>query len=155
MAYSTLTELQKRFPSDDIIDLTDDERDGEHNATAVAAAIADADAEIDTYLASRVLVPVDIASGSIPPLTVALLLKLSCDITRYNLHSRLGGAMDETVKARYDAAIRKLEQIAAGKLPFDITTVVVVVPSYGVRLSGGNVRTPLFSSDDLDAMGAV
>lgn len=53
----------------------------------------------------------------------ALLKGLAADIARWRLRGRGGqsSAMNETVQKRYDEAIARLKDIAAGKLTLDLT----------------------------------
>ena len=74
-------------------------------------AIADADGEIDGYLAKRYAVPL----APVP----TVITKLSNDIALYNLRSRAG--MDEAGReandlTRYNAAIKFLTLVAEGKV---------------------------------------
>lgn len=77
----------------------------------VEEAIADADAEIDGYLAKRYSVPMSPAPR--------VLNKFSKDIAVYNLMSRIGideQDRDKTYLNRYNAAIKFLEGVAKGNI---------------------------------------
>lgn len=77
----------------------------------VEEAIADADAEIDGYLAKRYDVPMSPAPR--------VLNKFSKDIAVYNLMSRIGideQDRDKTYLNRYNAAIKFLEGVAKGNI---------------------------------------
>jgi phage gp36-like protein len=69
----------------------------------VTRAIADADAEIDSYCGVRYSVPF----ATVPE----VIRKFSVDIAVYNLYARRKGAPDDR-KARYDNAIRFLKDVA-------------------------------------------
>lgn len=71
----------------------------------IAGAISDAAAEIDAYLTGYPL-----------PLAVvpANLTRIACDMARYYLYD---DQMIDVVEARYKAAVKYLEQVAAGKIP--------------------------------------
>ena len=74
-------------------------------------AIADADAEIDGYLAKRYKVPFD----PVP----RVLNKFSKDIAIYNLYSRIGideGESEKNYLNRYNAAVKYLTLVAEGKV---------------------------------------
>ena len=76
MPYATQTDMETRFGVDELIQRTS--RTGAAIDTDVLGrALADADAEIDSYLASRYALPL--------PSTPAVLVRLACDITRYQL----------------------------------------------------------------------
>lgn len=77
----------------------------------VEEAVADADAEIDGYLARRYDVPMSPAPR--------VLNKFSKDIAVYNLMSRIGideKERDKTYLNRYNSAIRFLEGVAKGTI---------------------------------------
>ena len=77
----------------------------------IDAAIGDADAEIDGYLAKRYAVPLSPAPKVIN--------KFSKDIAVYNLFSRIGideGTDQKTYLNRYNAAIKFLTLVAEGKV---------------------------------------
>ena len=106
MAYSTLTDIKKLIPEETIIQLTDDEGTGSIDQTRVDEAIAQADAEIDSYCGSRYTVPFT----TIPD----IVKKISVDIAIYNLYSRRVEEIPGTRAERYKNAIRQLEGIAKG-----------------------------------------
>mgnify|MGYP001559306276 FL=1 len=106
MAYSTLTDLKKLIPEITIIQLTDDENIGAVNQSRVDEAIAQADAEIDSYCGGRYAVPFT----TVPDIAK----KISVDIAIYNLYSRRVESLPETRADRYKNAIRQLEGIAKG-----------------------------------------
>jgi phage gp36-like protein len=101
--YATQADLEARFGADELTQLTD--RSGAHvpDAAIVARALADADAEIDGYLASRYALPL----STVP----AVLARIACDIARYRLWE---DRASEEVRRRYEDARRLLEAIARG-----------------------------------------
>lgn len=83
----------------------------------IDAAIADADAEIDGYLAKRYAVPLAPAPRVIN--------KFSKDIAVYNLFSRIGideGTDQKTYLNRYNAAIKFLTLVAEGTVSIGTET---------------------------------
>ncbi len=106
MAYCTLTDIKKLIPEITIIQLTDDENTGAANQSRVDEAIAQADAEIDSYCGGRYAVPFT----TVPDIAK----KISVDIAIYNLYSRRVESLPETRADRYKNAIRQLEGIAKG-----------------------------------------
>lgn len=70
-------------------------------------AIADADAEIDSYCGIQYDVPF---SAPAP----AMVRKLSVDIAIYNLYSRRGDVIPDERKERYNSALRFLRDVAKG-----------------------------------------
>lgn len=129
MPYATQSNLITRFSEAELIQLTDrpDRSDPENAGTIDSSvlnqAIADADAEINSYLTAYPL-----------PLAVvpANLLRIACDITRYYLYD---DQMIEPVQKRYKDAIDWLKLVAAGKIALPPDTL-------------GNV--PVTASDDVD-----
>lgn len=107
MAYTTLLNLEKRFGEQMLIDLTDraEIATGAIDTDVVDAALADTDALIDGYLASRYTLPLSTPQP--------LIETLARDIAIYKLHVYQS---DEKITADYKAAIRSLEGIAAGSI---------------------------------------
>jgi len=110
MSYSVQDDILEQISEAELIDLTDDEGAGSVDTSAVARAIADADAEIDGYCATRYTVP-------FLPVPV-MIRKLSVDIAIYNLYSRRGKGMGDIVpedrEKRYNNAIRFLRDVSKG-----------------------------------------
>jgi phage gp36-like protein len=106
MSYSTLTDIVKLIPEEALIQLTDDEGLGVVNQSRIDEAIAQADAEIDSYCGSRYTVPM----SPVPDIAK----KISVDIAIYNLYSRRLEQIPETRAERYKNAIRQLEGISKG-----------------------------------------
>lgn len=112
MAYSTLTDIIKLLPESAIIQLTDDEGDGVVNESRVNEAIAQADAEIDSYCGGIYTVPF----ATVPD----IVKKISVDIAIYNLYSRKVETIPETRAERYKNAIRQLTDISKGVISLGI-----------------------------------
>ncbi len=106
MAYCTESDIQKQLSPEQLIELTDDDGNDLPDSGVIEQAIADADAEIDSYLAGRYTVPV----SPVP----AVIRKLSVDIAIWNLYSRRT-VTDENRKERYKAAIDLLKLVSEGK----------------------------------------
>ena len=104
MPYATRADLTQRFGAEELIQLTDRALLGTVDAPTVAAALADADAAIEGYLAARYAVPV----SPVP----ALLRRVGCDISRFFLH---GNAAPEPVRQAYEDALRVLKDLADGR----------------------------------------
>lgn len=104
MPYLTLQGLIDRYGEDELIQLTDRVGDGMVDATVVARAIADAEAEIDAYLASRMSLPL----ATVP----AILERLAAAIVRHSLYKDVA---PETVEKARDAAITLLRDVSAGR----------------------------------------
>lgn len=104
MPYASQQNLIDRFGEDELIQLTDRTNTNLINATVIARALADADAEINGYLSSKYKLPLSPVPG--------VLEKLACDIARYQLYEN---AVTEIVKRRYEDVIRYLKDVVSGK----------------------------------------
>ena len=107
MPYATLQDLVDRFGADELAQLTDRIDGTVIDPGIVARALADADAEIDGYLAVRFALPL----SSVP----AALVRISCDIARYRLYD----SVPDSVRKRYEDAVRDLKGYASGSLALD------------------------------------
>lgn len=105
MAYCTQTDMLEQIDEDILIDLTDDADAGIVDAGTVTRAIADADAEIDSYCGKRYAVPF----STVP----AIIRKVSVEIAIYNLYGRRRGAPEDREK-RYNNAVRLLSGVSKG-----------------------------------------
>ena len=107
MDYSTQTDLEEQLSNAELIEFTDDAGSGSVDTSVVARAIADADAEIDSYCGSRYPTPFS-------PVPV-IVRKYSVDMAIYHLCSRRAVLkLPEERKARYDNAIRFLRDVSRG-----------------------------------------
>ncbi len=134
MTYCTHQNLIDRFTEEELIQLTDTSNSGAIDYTVLDAAITDASAEIDGYLAKYPL-----------PLAVVptILTRLCCDIARYFLYDDMA---PEPIEKRYERAIEYLQRVAAGKISLGIDNQgQQPTPSEGAMMeSGGRV----FGRDD-------
>lgn len=118
MIYATVSDLVKRFGSEELIQLTDLDNmpPSVIDQARVDAAIADAGALIDGYVGQVYRLPVrgcmgppnDPAAYVVPP----QLLRICCDAARYYLHDDL--APENEVYRRYKSAESELKKIADG-----------------------------------------
>lgn len=123
MSYCTVAEVREMLKSDMLSEIIGDDykEDSEEREKEIAklipVAIADADAEIDGYLAKRYSTPIEPAPKVIN--------KFSKDIAVYNLSSRKGideEDREKTVLTRYNAAIKFLTLVSEGKVELGIST---------------------------------
>ena len=105
MTYATQTDLEDAFGVAEILQLTDRDQDGIVDGAVLAAALARADAVIDSFLGGRYTVP-------ITP-TPTVILGVAADLARYYLYD---DAVPEQVRAAYDDALRWLQQAARGEV---------------------------------------
>jgi len=108
MAYTTRAEIEKKISEDTLIDLTDDNDTGSVNDNVMDQAIADADTEIDGYIA--------VVYSSVMPFssTPRILQKYSTDISVKNLYEHRKKVTDWAEKA-YDSAIAFLKLAGQSK----------------------------------------
>lgn len=113
MGYATLADLVARFGEQELIQLTNRDAPGTGPVVgAVAAeALADAESEVNSYLASRYTLPL----AEVP----RVLVRITSDIARYGLYGATAGA-DEVVTQRYQDAIKFLRDVSAGKATLGI-----------------------------------
>lgn len=131
MAYATQQNLIDRFSEAELIQLTDRTGSNVIDPVVVARALADADAQIDGYLAVRYALPL----ASVP----GVLEKLACDIARYQLYD---DRVTETVKTRFEQAIKFLQDVASEKATLGLSA------NNGPAANGNTVEmsstTPVF-----------
>lgn len=101
--YATLADLQQRFSAAELIDLTDRSGAGVIDSAVIAAALNDAKATIDGYLAARYPLPL----ATVPE----VLNRLCCDVARYYLYDERA---TEQVTKRFDDAIKLLDKLSNG-----------------------------------------
>jgi len=139
MAYATKEDMVSRFGLHEVIAITDRENSGDIDEAVLGAALVEATAEVEGYLAGRYALPL----VSVPPLVAGL----CCDITRY----RLSGASvleTDTTRNRYRDAVRLLEQISAGKVSLGLDLAGQPAPTGGVLIKPGERSFPAGSLKD-------
>lgn len=126
MAYVTTDDMVQRFGELEMIQLTDREAaTGEVDATVLAAVIADAQAEVDSYLSVRYALPLTVVPD--------ILRSYTADVARYRLYDI---EIPEIVKKRYDDALRFLRDVSARRASLDKDVNGVEAPvSNGVKIS--------------------
>lgn len=105
MTYATQTDLIERFGELELAQRTNRVDGATIDTVVLGRALADADAEIDSYLATRYTLPL----SSTPP----VVNRLACDITRYRLFD---DGVPETVRVRYLDAVSVLKRLASGDM---------------------------------------
>lgn len=103
MTYATQADLVDRFGELELAQRTDRTNGTVIDTVVLGRALADADAEIDSYLATRYTLP--LAS------TPVVVTRLACDMTRYRLYD---DGVPETVRVRYQDAVSLLKRLASG-----------------------------------------
>jgi phage gp36-like protein len=105
MTYATQSDLTDRFGAVELAQLTDRTNGVVIDATVLGRALTDADAEIDSYLATRYALP--LAS------TPVVLVRMAADIARYRLYD---DRVTEAVRQRYADAVSLLKRMATGEV---------------------------------------
>lgn len=136
MTYATQQNLIDRFGEDELIQLTDREGLNAINTTVVDRALADADAQINGYLSVRYTLPL---AAPLPD----ELEQIACNIARYALY---GNSMIEIVEKRYEAAISKLRDVAAGRASLGMNDTSSTQTSSNVAKM--STTTPVFRRAD-------
>lgn len=108
MTYATQSDLTDRFGAVELAQLTDRTNGAVVDVAVLGRALADADAEIDSYLATRYTLPL----ASTPP----MLVRLAADIARYRLFD---DRTTEAVRQRYQDAVSLLKRLASGEVRLD------------------------------------
>lgn len=108
MTYATQQDLIDRYGADELAQLTDRAAATTIDAVVVNRALADADSEIDSFLARRVTTPLSPA----PQIVKAH----ACAIARFRLHK---DHAPEHVRDAYKDAIAWLNKAAAGSISID------------------------------------
>ena len=130
MSYAIKQNLIDRYGSDELVQLTDRSNSGLIDDTVITRALADADAEINGYLATRYTLPL----SPVP----AVLEKLACDLARYRLYE---DQVTELVQQRYEDAIRFLRDVASGKINLDAAGALPLQSGGASFDAGGRVFT--------------
>jgi phage gp36-like protein len=128
--YATQADMEARFGVDELTQLTDRVGAGVPDAAIVARSLADADAEIDGYLATRYALPL----ATVP----SMLARIACDIARYRLWE---DRASEEVRRRYEDARRILESIAKGMVSLGLPEANAAPALASVTLGNERVMT--------------
>lgn len=103
MPYITQQDMIDRYGEEELIQLTDHNNLREINTDTLDRAIADAEGEVDGYLAGRFSAPIT----PVPK----VLVRITSDIARYYLYDDMA---PEHISKRYDNAVKFLKGIANG-----------------------------------------
>lgn len=128
MSYCTAQDLTDRYGAE-VLAWADRDHDGTPDPALVAAVLADADAEIDAYLAARYSLPLST--------TPAVVNRIACALARERFAVAGGARMDAADPVRSDAdnARKLLTAIGSGKASIGLPTPVAT--SGGAQLHSG------------------
>lgn len=137
MTYATQADLVDRFGETEVAQRTDRINGTNIDTMVLGRALADADAEIDGYLATRYRLPL----ASVP----AVLVRLASDMARYQL---CVGGVPEAVRQRYEDAVSLLKRMASGDVQL---TGVTPLPAEGGSGNAVAMRSsaPMFNAEQL------
>jgi len=112
MAYATGQDIVDRYGLDYLVIPSDDNCDGFADSTKVAAALADASAEIDKFLSTRFEVPLtDVGTNAAWDWVV----RCTCDLAVFYM-AQTWDTMTDLIKMRAEACMKQLERIANGEI---------------------------------------
>lgn len=138
MTYATQQDLVDRFGAPELAELTDRaaESTGEIDDTMVTAALEEADAEINSYLAKQVATPINPVPAQVK--------RIAVDIARYRLHR---DNVPDGVRNAYKDAVAWLTRAAAGDVSLGDTAAPTEPATVGEPMIDTGCRT--FSHDTL------
>ena len=137
MSYATQQNLVDRFGEEELLRIADRDQDGSIDAAVVAKALADADAEIDSYIGKVYVLPL----AEVP----ARVKDLAADIGLYKLYP---SNPPEDVVRRYKDAVAFLVNVAKGLAVLPIASGAPAPPAGG----GVGISAPdrVFTSGTLE-----
>jgi phage gp36-like protein len=109
MAYSVKADIEKVYPAQDLIDLTDDEGDQSKVTERITQAITDADALMDSYFRAQHTVPIPVVGDEVKNCSV-ILAYVNLVLRRKTLDDNDG------LYKLYKTKIKWLEDVSAGKV---------------------------------------
>lgn len=130
MPYVTRQFMERRFSSEEVSQLLDDDPSDSPTARFNAAA-EDADGTINGYLGSVVTLPL---ACPVPELIVGI----AADVTRYRLWDKKASA---EVRRRYEDALTLLKDIAKGTIRLPVDAAPIATEYGGTILTTSRCRT--------------
>ncbi|EGJ49045.1 gp436 family protein [Desulfocurvibacter africanus] len=130
MSYASQQDIVDRHGEEELLLLADRDGDGVVDPDVILQAQADADAEIDAYLAARYQLPL--------PTVPTVLKRLAVDILVYRLASDAGTGTDER-RLRYEDAVALLRRISKGEVSLGLTEAPTSTGG-GVHMTSGPRR---------------
>lgn len=136
--YASPAELKARYEDDlAVAHLTFDEGTGLPDTTVLNEVINGAEGEINSYIAKRYLVPVDVSGDAS---LAARLKSLTLDFSTYGLELRSGN-ITESRQTAHDQGVEWLVKISEGKLYLPSTLAPPVTTSRGSLARYGTAST--------------
>ena len=138
MTYAAQSDLSDRFSAAELAQLTDRVNGTVIDTTVLGRALSDADAEIDSYLATRYALPL--------VSTPVVLVRMAADIARYRLYD---DGVTTAVRQRYEDAVSLLKRIASGDVQLAGSTPLTAATTGRGNAVATKVPTQVFSADAL------
>ncbi len=129
MAYITNADIQERLGNDSYVQLTDDDGNGSADVGVVNEARLAAEGEVNSYLARRYQVPINLTTH---PDLADLLASITLDLVEFRLRSRRP-PVPEDAKLRQSQALDWLARVADGRVDLPSATAI----------AGNTARGPL------------
>ncbi len=144
MAYITNTDIAERLGNATYIQLADDDGDNVADVAVVDEARLGAEGEVNSYLAQRYEVPIDLTAH---PELAGVLVSITLDLVEFRLRARRPPVPQATLQTRTQA-IDWLMRVAGGEADLPSTTEVAGNTARGsLASSTGDDR--LLSRDEL------
>lgn len=136
MAYITNEDIQERLGSNTYVQLTDDDGNGTADVGVVDEARLGAEGEVNSYLARRFQVPIDL---TIHTDLADLLATVTLDLVEYRLRARRPPLSDDA-RRRQAQALDWLQRVADGRINLPSATAVASNTTRGAlgQVSGEN-----------------
>ncbi|NOT00685.1 MAG: DUF1320 domain-containing protein [Phycisphaerales bacterium] len=144
MGYVTNGDIEARVGAARYVQLTDDAGSGSANLTVVAEARDGAEGLVNSHLAQRYAVPIDLAAHAE---AAAVLKSVTLDLVEYGLHARRREVPRDVIVKR-DNAVAWLQRVARGEAALPSLTEIEPSAASGPRAQvTGESRT--LSRDEL------
>jgi phage gp36-like protein len=128
MSYITNTDIENFLGTLVYVQLTDDTGTGSADTTKVSQARLGAEGEVNSYLATRYQVPVNITGESE---TGEVIKTFALSLAAYRLHSRRSPVPTDIIR-RHDEALAWLSRVAAGIVQLPSTVALPITTSVGL-----------------------
>ncbi len=132
MSYITDADIERRLGIAALVQLTDDAGTGSANAEAIAEAREGAEGEVNSYLARRFRVPIDVG---LHDELASSLATVSLDVVAHRLHVRRPPIPPE-VASQYEAAVSWLANVANGDVALPAESELAGAVGVTARASG-------------------
>ncbi len=135
MTYATEQNLVDRFGSAAVLALADRDQSGSNDPAVIAAALADADDLVNSYLAGRYALPLSVTPG--------VLTTHAATIAYYKLH---GDDVTDKVRKDYEDTLAWLAKVAKGEIELEAAGVEPTAEPSDIQISAPD---RVFSRDTL------